>query len=183
MIRQSLKSSLGREVSWSALTLSWSQGLALKGLTLGPAPPPLLKARVAEALVIPKVSYRNGRARVDLVLRVTGVAAELAPGPPKPPAPYQEPLTAFAEALQKFQALDWPLPLDLALQVAIDPVQASYRDPQSRRQLELQHAALFVEVPSLADRPITAKLRGDLVVDGHRIEALSASVELKNLVS
>ena len=186
LVRQSLSQSLKRPVSWADLTMSWSNGLSVRGLMLGKGPAPLLRAQVGDLLLRPKASYRGGRARVDLFLRLHSVAAELAPGPPKPPEPpkpYREPLGAIADALQQFEGLDWKLPIDLAMQVAVDPVHLAYRDPQSGRQLTLSNCSFRFDLPSLADQPIALDLRGDLDIAGHRLEALSLRGDLKHLVS
>ena len=183
LLRQSLSKSLKRQVSWADLTMSWSRGVALKGLSLGSGPAPLIKAAVGDLLLVPKISRQHGRTRVDLSLRVGSVAAELAPGPPKPPKPYREPLSALADALQQFEALDWPLPIDLGVKLAVDPVNLVYRQPQSGQNLTLSNCSLRFDAPSLADAPVALEVRGDLDVGGHRIEALSLQADLKHLVS
>jgi hypothetical protein len=183
LLRKSLSSSLKRQVAWTELNLSWSRGLALKGLSLGPGPAPLLKASVGDALLLPKISYRNGRPRIDLSLRVGSLTAELAPGPPQPPKPYREPLSAIAQGLQQFEGLDWPLPIDLGVQVALDPVQLSYLDPQTGRKVTLKNGSLHLDLPSLAVAPVAFEMRGDLDLAGQRLEALSLRAELKHLVS
>lgn len=183
LLRLSLKESLGRPVSWSKLSVSWSSGLTLRALSLGPGKPPLLWAKVGDAVVVPEGSYRDGRFSLDLKVRVTEVAAELAPGPPKPPPPAKEPLTLLAESLQKVQGMDWPLPLDVAFKVAVDRVNLTYGDPKTKRRIELKNASLQLDEPSLARSPVVAKLRGDLVVDGHRIEGIALDAGLKRLVT
>ena len=185
LLRQSLSTSLQRQVAWADLTVSWSDGLAIKGLLLETGSAPLLRAKVGSLLVVPKVSYRQGRPRVDLTLRVASVQGELAPAPPKPPPapkPYREPLSALADALQQFEGLDWKLPLDLAVQVSVEPVDLSYHDPQSGRKLALSNGSLRLDLPSLADRPIALDLHGDLNLDGHRLEGISLKGDLKHLV-
>jgi translocation and assembly module TamB len=186
LARQSLTWSLKRQVAWADLTLSWSQGLEIRGLTLGMGAAPLLQAQVGDLLLVPKVSYRDGRPRIDLSLRVHSVAAELAPGPPqplKPQKPYREPLGALADALQQFEGLDWKLPIDLGVQLAVDPVRLAYRDPKSGQEVTLSNGSLNLDLPSLADQPIALDLRGDLDLAGHRLEALSLKGDLKHLVS
>ncbi|HEY6009219.1 MAG TPA: hypothetical protein VIU40_12915, partial [Geobacteraceae bacterium] len=183
-IRQSLTKSLKRPVAWSGLTMSWSRGLTLKGLKLGDGPPPLLRAGVDEVRVEPAVSLgEKRRLKVDLTLRVSTVSAELAPGPPKPPKPYEEPLTALAKAVQQFEGLDWPLPLDLSVRVDVLPVRLAYRDPATGRRLTVSDLALRFDMPSLADRPIVTDLRGELAVDGHRPEPVRLKANVKGLVS
>jgi translocation and assembly module TamB len=183
LLRQSLTKSLKRPVTWGNLAISWSDGLEVQGLSLGTGPAPLLKAVVGDLLLVPKVGYRNGRVQIDLLMRVRSLAAQLAPGPPAPPKPYQEPLSALAKSLQQFEALDWPLPIDLSLQLAVDPVNLSYRDPKTGQRLTLGNGSLHLEAPSLADRPIALEMGGDLDLAGHRIEALSLKADLKQLVS
>ena len=182
LIRQSLEKSLKRQVTWSDLTLSWSDGLAVRGLSLGAGPAPFLRGGVGEAVIVPKIGFRHGRPRVDLLLRLRSVTAELAPGPPAPPKPYREPLTAIAEALQRFEKLDWPLPLDLGAKLEVEPVNLSYSDPQTGRKLSLKNGTLHCDAPSLADLPVAVQLHGDLDLAGHRLEALSLTADLKHLV-
>jgi len=183
LVRHSLIKSLKRPVSWADLTVSWSNGLAVRGLSLGKGAAPLLQAQIGDLLLVPKMSYQHERPRVDLSLRVHSVAAELAPGPPQPPKPYREPLGALADALQQFEGMDWKLPIDLGVQVTVDPVHLAYRDPQSGQKLTLSNCSLRLDLPSLADQPIALELRGDLDLAGHRLEALAFKADLKHLVS
>lgn len=178
-----LTKSLKRQVTWSDLTISWSDGLALKGLSLGAGPAPLLKGRVGDVVITPRIAYNHGRVRVDLDVRVHTVTADLAPGPPPPKKPYKEPLTAIAEGLQKFEKMSWPLPLDLGVKVAIDPVNLAYTDPRSGRIMTLDNFRLRFDMPSLADQPIRTELGGGLVVDGHQIESLELTADLQRLVT
>lgn len=182
-VRQSLEKSLNRQVTWSSLAVSWSDGLAIKGLVLGDGPAPLLKGAVDEAVIVPKIGFGHGRVRVDLAVRVRTVTAGLAPGPPKPPKPYREPLTAIAEAIERFTGLDWPLPIDVGVKVAVEPVDLAFRDPQTGRRLTLGNGSLRFHMPSLADQPLAADLRGNLAVDGHRLEDLALKADLKRLVT
>jgi len=183
LVRQSLTKSLKRPVTWADLTVSWSNGLALRGLSLGKGEAPLLQAQVGDLLLVPKISYQYGHPRVDLSLRVSSVVAELAPGPPQPPKPYREPLGALADTLQQFEGMDWKLPIDLGVQVTLDPVHLAYRDPQSGQKLTLSNCSLRLDLPSLADQPIALELRGDLDLAGHRLEALAFKADLRHLVS
>ncbi len=184
-LRRSLATSLKRPVSWTALTVSWRDGLALRGLILGDGPAPLIRSSVGDLKFVPRVAYLHGRPRVDLLLRVDGVSADLAPGPPKPPPaqPARDPLTAIAKAIQQLEAMDKSLPLDLGLQVAIGPLHLKFRDPKTGRTLVLDRGDIRLAMPSLADRPITAGVRGDLTVDGRTLEGLSLSAEIKDLVA
>jgi hypothetical protein len=183
LVRQSLTTSLKRPVTWADLTMSWSNGLAITGLSLGKGAAPLLQAQVGALLLVPKISYQHGRPRVDLSLRVRSVSAELAPGPPPPPKPYREPLGALADALQQFEAMDWKLSIDLGVQVTVDPVLLGYRDPQSGQKLTLSNCSFRLDLPSLADQPINLELRGDLDLAGHRLQALAFKADLRHLVS
>lgn len=182
-LQRLLSARLNRPVSWTRLDISWSDGLAIKGFSLGSGPAPLLKGYAGEAAVVPRIGYISGRVRADLELRIGTVTLELAPGPPKPPKPYKEPLTAVAEALQRFEKISWPLPLDLGVKVAIEPVNLVYSDPRSGRKIALDNFMLRLNMPSLADYPIKAELRGGLAVDGHRQEALEITADLQRLVT
>ncbi|MEI6206615.1 MAG: hypothetical protein WCP20_07530 [Desulfuromonadales bacterium] len=182
-LRRTVSNLLKRQVSWSSLSMSWSEGLSIRELALGSGPAPLLKGKVDQTAIVPKIGYTNGRMRIDLELRIRTVTAELAPGAPKPPEPYREPLTAIAEALQRFEKMDWPLPLDLGAQVTIEPVNLVYVDPETGRKLTLDNFVLRFSMPSLADQPVTAELRGDMAVDGHRLEALTLTADLRRLVT
>src|SRR6185369_12101593 len=53
----------------------------------------------------------------------------------------------------------------------------------SGRTLALGNCAFHINVPSLAEQPVALQLGGDLIVDGHRLEALSLTADLKRLVS
>ncbi len=86
-LRQTLTASLKRTVTWAHMDLSWSRGVLLRSLALGTGPAPLLTASVGDLAIVPSFAYRDGRVRVDLDLRVSSVAADLAPGPPNPPKP------------------------------------------------------------------------------------------------
>ena len=107
-LKQSLVKSLHRPVGWSRLTLTWTRGLTLAGLSLGDGPPPLLRAGVDEVVIVPAFSLgQDRRLKVDLSLSVRAVDANLAPGPPKPPKPYKEPLTALAQEIHTTVRRHW----------------------------------------------------------------------------
>jgi translocation and assembly module TamB len=182
-VRTSLSKTLKRQVTWSTLNISWSNGVELKGLVLGSGPAPLLNLSMGEMTLVPKVSHRDGRMRMDLSIRCRNISAESAPGPPKPPTPFKEPLTAIAEAVQTFEGMDWPLPVDLGITMAVDPVNLAYHDPKSGRRLALGNLAFHFEAPSLADKPIIVDLRSNLAVDGHPLKTISLSADLKRLVT
>lgn len=196
LVQRHLRASLGevlkREIDWSTLHASWSRGLEIEGLALGAGPAPLLKLAAGEVRLAPKVGFRNGRLHFDLTFRCRDLTAETAPAPslpatphpsPTPPPPAQEPLTALAEALQNFERTDWPLPVDLAVSVAVGPARLACRDAQSGRSLALDNLAFRFDALSLADKPVTVDLRSDLAVDGHPLESIALAVELKQLVT
>lgn len=182
-IQKSLATSLKRQVQWTTLNVSWANGVALKGLALGTGPAPLLKLSMDEMILVPQVGFRDGRMRVDLSLHCRNISVEAAPGPPKRPQPYKEPLTAIAEAVQSFEKMDWPLPVDVGVKVVVEPVHLAFRDPKSGRSLSLENLAFRFDMPSLADKPIAAELRSDLTVDGHPLEALMLHADLQRLVT
>ena len=182
-VQQALSRSLKRPVFWRTLSTSWQNGLLLQGLCLGTGPAPLLKANLGDVAIVPTFAYRDGRLRVDLDLRISSVAADLAPGPPKPPKPYKEPFTSLAEAVQRFQGMDWPLPLDLGVRIRIEPVTVVYFDPKSGRRLTLSNFTTRLDMPSLADQPVRAEVRGDLALDGHRLEGIALTADLQGLVT
>jgi translocation and assembly module TamB len=186
-LRQTLARSLHRPIAWTRLTMTWSEGLTLSGLSLGDGPPPLLRGRVEEVVLVPAVGRgAKGRWRLDLALRVRTVSLDLAPGPPKPPKPpkpYKEPLTALAEAVQKLERLDFPLPVDVGVRVEVLPVRVAYRDPRSNRSLTVNDLSWRLDMPSLADRPIETELHGELAVDGHRLEPLRLKGRVERLVT
>lgn len=181
--RTLLSKTLRRQVTWSTLNLSWSSGLELRNLVLGSGPAPLLRLAMEEMSLVPRLGFRDGRLRMDISLRCRNISAESAPGPPKPPPPFKEPLTAIAEAVQSLDGMEWPLPLDLGVRWALDQVTVVHRDPKSGRAVVLRNLAVRCEMPSLADKPIVARLHGSLAVDGHRLEGLSLSVDLRRLVT
>ena len=69
------------------------------------------------------------------------------------------------------EGLDWPLPVDLSVRVEVLPVRLVYRDPATGRQLTLRDLALRLTMPSLADQPIDADLRGPVVL--HEVRGTS----------
>jgi hypothetical protein len=183
-LRQTLAKSLLRTVDWSSLSMTWSKGLTIAGFSLGKGPAPLLSATVAEVAVVPTVSLgEERRLRLDLTLRVRGVDASLAPGPPKPPKPYEEPFTLLARMVQQFERLDWPLPIDLGARVELLPSHLAYRDPATGKRLEVNGLGVRFDMPSLADRPIATEVSGELAVDGHRPEPLRLKGRIERLVT
>jgi len=183
-LRQSLTNSLKRPLHWSRLSLSWTEGLTVGGLSFGDGPPPLLRGGIDEVVILPVISRgEQGRFKVDLTLRLRAVTAELAPGPPKPAKPYAEPLTSLAAALQNFDRLDWPLPVDVAARVDISPLRLIYRDPATGRQLALTDFSLRGRMPSLSGLPLTLELGGGLAVDRQAEQRLRLKAEISSLVT
>lgn len=182
LIQRQLSSRLNRPVSWKQLDISWAHGCAIRELTLGTGPAPLRTGTVGEAVMISRCGYAHGRFRLDLNLRITNVAVQMEPGPPQPPKPFKEPLNAIAEALQRVETIDWPLPIDLGITMAVDPVNLRFTDPKSGRTLVLNNSVFHFDMPSLADQPVTTELSGDLAVDG-RQESLSVKADVKGLVT
>ena len=115
--------------------------------------------------------------RMDLSMRCRNISVDSVPGPPKPPKPFKEPLTAVAEAVQAVEEMDWRLPVDLGVRVAVDPVNIAYHDPKSGHKLALSDLVFRFDAPSLAYKPITGGLRGDLAVDGHPLKTVSFSAD------
>lgn len=184
-IQTVLASSMKRQVTWSDMTLTWSDGLALSGLKLGAGPAPLIKSGVDQLVIAPGISRgADGRFGIDLAVKITNVQAELAPGPPKaPPPPGKDPLTLMAEAIQKIQGLDFPLPVDLRVQVEVAPLRVTYRTPAPGKQLHLDDFSFHLAMPSLATQPVVAELNGRVVVDGRDMGKVNFSAKVSDLVT
>ena len=185
-IQKTLSSSMKRQVSWSNLNMSWSDGLALSGLKLGDGPAPLLKADIEQLVITPGISRgADGHFGVDLAVKIKNVQAELAPDPAKalPPPPAKDPLTLLAETIQKIQGLDFPLPLDLRVQVEIAPVQVAYHVAASGRQVRLQDFSFRLAMPSLAAKPVIAEANGRVLVDGREMGKVNFSATVSDLVT
>ena len=183
-IQQSLSSSMKRQVSWSNLVMTWSDGLTLSGLRLGDGSAPLLKADIDQIVIAPSLGRgADGRFGIDLALRIRNVRAELAPGPPKPPPPKpaKDPLTLLAESIQRVQELDFPLPVDLRVTIEVAPVQVVYRAPG--KQMELKEFSFRFLMPSLATKPFTSELHGRVSVDGREMGNVSFNAKVSNLVT
>jgi len=186
LLRLRLSRSLKQPITWSRLELSWSHGMALSGLIVGDGPPPLLNASVGEVNLVPGFGRdASGRFGVNLTLRVKKVAAELAPGPKKPPGkkPVKDPLTRIAEAAQKLQAMDWPLPVDVRVRVDADPMTLHYADPASGRRIVMKNLAFRLVMPSLARLPIETSLTGSVAVGDAKPEQLRLSAKISELVT
>ena len=184
-IQKTLSSSLKRQVAWSSLVMTWSDGLTLSGLKLGDGPAPLLKTAIDQILIAPSFGRgTDGRFGIDLAVRVRNVSAELAPGPPKPPPPpTKDPLTLLAESIQKVQGLDFPLPVDLRVNVEVAPLQVVYRAAVPGKQLRLHDFYFRFAMPSLASQPIIATVAGLVSVDGREMGAVSLNAKVSDLVT
>jgi translocation and assembly module TamB len=184
-IQKNLSSSLKRQVAWSKLAISWTDGLALSGLKLGDGPAPLLKADIEQLVITPGISRgTDGRFGVDLAVKIKNVQAELAPGPPKAvPPPTKDPLTLLAEMIQKVQGLDFPLPVDLRIKIEIAPLQVRYRVPVPGKQLQLDDFSLRLAMPSLATKPVVAEVNGRVVVDGRDMGKVNFNAKVSDLVT
>jgi len=186
LLRLRLSKSLKQPVSWSKLELSWANGMALSGLIVGDGPPPLLSASVGELYLVPGFGRdTSGRFGVSVKLRIKKVAAELAPGPEKPSEkkPVKDPLTQIAEAVQKFQAMDWPLPVDVRMSVEADPMTVEYADPASGRRIAMKDLAFRLDMPSLAWLPIETSLSGRVAVGDAKPEKVRFSARISELVT
>ena len=185
LLRLGISKSLKQPVSWSNLTLSWSDGVAVSGLMVGDGPAPLLSASVGELHLVPGVGRdATGRLGINLDLRVEKLEAKLAPGPKKPEEkPVKDPLTRVADAVQKFQAMDWPLPVDLRVSVHAAPMTVAYLDPSSGRQTVLRDLAFRLSVPSLATLPIETSLSGSVAVAGAKPKPVRFSARISDLVT
>lgn len=185
-LQQSLSASLKRQVTWSNLSMAWSDGLTLSGLTLGDGPPPLLSTDIGRIVIIPSVGRAaDGRIGIDLGVRIENVRAELAPGPPKPPppAPAKDPLTLLAETIQRIQSLDYPVPVDLRIKIEAAPLQLGYRTPAPLRELRLQDGSFSLSMPSLAGQPVTVAAGGRVSLDGRAMGELRAHAKVSDLVT
>lgn len=185
-VQKLLSSSMKRQVAWSNLVMTWSDGLTLSGLKLGDGSAPLLNAAVDHISVVPGFGRgSDGRFEVDLAISIRNVRADLAPGPPKPPPPPtgKDPLTALAEAIQRFQGLDIPLPVELRVMVEAAPLQLSYRAPASGKLLQIQDFLFRFAMPSLATKPVTVEFDGRVSVDGRKTGNVSFKAEVSDLVT
>ncbi|MBU5637441.1 hypothetical protein KOM00_11940 [Geomonas sp. Red69] len=187
LLRLGISKALKKPVSWSDLDVSWSDGIALTGLVLGDGPPPLLHASLQQLKLEPGLSRDKGTGRwcLSVDLKVRTLEAELAPGPPKPPEakPLKDPLTRIAEGVQKFQSMEWPLPLDLRLSADAAPMKIHYADPDSKRDLLLSDFTFGLAVPSLSRLPIRTSFSGKVAVDEGKPQPVRLSAELADLVT
>ena len=185
-IQKTLATSMKRQVAWSNLVMTWSDGLTLSGLKLGDGPAPLLKTEIDQIVIAPGFGRgADGRFGIDLTVRISYVRAEFAPGPPKPPHPpsTKDPLTLLAESIQKIQTLDFPLPVDLRVSVEVAPLNIVYRAPAPVKQLRLQDFVFRLVMPSLATMPVTAEVDGRVSVDGREMGKVSLDAMVSDLVT
>lgn len=185
-VQKSLSTSLKRQVGWSKLVMTWADGVTLSGLKLGDGPAPLLKTDIDQLIVAPGFGRdSDGRFGVDLVVRIDNIRAELAPGPAKPPPPPsgKDPLTQLAETIQKVQGLDFGLPVDVRVRIDIAPLNLTYKAPAPAKQLRLQDFSLRLAMPSLVSKPVTAEIKGGVLVDGRDMGKVSLTAKVSDLVT
>lgn len=186
LLRLGISKSLKKPVSWSDLKVSWFDGVALSGLTLGDGPPPLLHATLRELSIEPALSRdkSSGRWSVALDVKVKSLDADLAPAPPKPPEkkPLKDPLTRIAEGVRTFQSMEWPLPVDVRLSVAATPMTLHYADPASKRELLLSDFAFTLAAPSLSKLPVETSIAGKVAVDNGKPQPVRLSAKVSHLV-
>lgn len=190
-IKSTLSTTLNGPVDWSSLKISWSQGLQLRNLTVGPAPGALQQARIAEVDCRPGFGFgaqSNESFGLDLFLHLQDLHLELAPPvvaktaiPPATTSP--DPLTALAQGLDRFATLSWPLPIDLRVDVEIDPFTIIYHDRASGRTLRFEQGDLQVRIPSLEQAPLAINLTGKVQVDDHQLGALHLATQISGLVA
>ncbi len=184
-LKQILSRSLGRQVTWSALSVGWRNGVDVSGLKLGAGSAPLLSSEVGHLELIPSLGRdAGGRFGVGLALRARDIRAEMAPGPPPPPLPLvRDPLTRLAETLRSIQAFDLHLPVDIRMTVDLEPVTLRYRTAEPDREVRFNHFSFHLAMPSLVASPVTASLTGMVVVNGRPGELVECRAKVSNLVS
>lgn len=185
-VQKTLSTSMKRQVGWSKLVMTWSDGLTLSGLKLGDGPAPLLKTDIDQLVIAPGFGRgSDGRFGIDLVVRIQNIRAELAPGPAKPPPPPsgKDPLTQFAETIQKVQGLDFGLPVDVRVRIDVAPLNLTYKAPAPAKQLSLRDFSFRFAMPSLAAKPITAEIKGGVTVDGRDMGKVSLTANVSDLVT
>lgn len=184
-IKKALSFSMKRQVVWSKLAMTWSDGLTLSGLRFSDGPAPLLNADIDQLRIAPSVSRgADGRFGIDLAVRIRNVRAELAPGPSKPPPPpAKDPLTLLAESIQRIQGLDFPLPVDVRVMVEVAPLYVAYRTPVPGKQLKLKDFSFRFAMPSLAAAPVTAEIGGRVSFDNREIGKIHFNARVSDLVT
>ena len=185
-IQKTLSTSMKRQVSWSSFVMTWSDGLTLSDLRFGDGPAPLLKADIGQIVIAPSLGRGDdGRFGVDLTLTIRNVSAALAPGPPKAPPPPsgKDPLTLLAEAIQKLQGLDFPLPVDLRASVEVAPLNVVYSVPAPGKSVRLHDFSFRLAMPSLATKPVTAAINGRVSAGGREVGRVSLDAKVSDLVT
>lgn len=192
-LKSILSSALHGPVNWSSLQLSWTQGLQLRNLSIGPADGTLRQASLASLDCRPGFGFGarpGGSFGFDLDLHLRGVTLELVPVAPalaaELPADAEEkldPLTALARGLHRFVTLNWPLPFDLRVDMGIAPINLNYRDDEQGRRLNFNDGEVQVKIPSLEGAPVKVSLNGTLEADGQTLGPLRLATEIAGLVS
>lgn len=194
-LKSSLSATLQGPVNWSTLQLSWSQGLKIRNFTAGPAVGGLRQARIATLDFLPGFGFGANRDEsfgLDLFLHLHDLSLELTPpastttttalaGPPTEEK--LDPLTTLAQALDRFATLSFPLPVDLRIDVAIDPITLHYYDPDNGRSVLLQQGSLQLLIPSLERAPLNFNLDGKISVDDHSLGKLHLATQISGLVA
>ena len=185
-MKQTLAVAMKRQVSWSGFVMTWADGLTLSGLRLGDGPAPLLKADIGQIVIAPSLGRGDdGRFGVDLTLKIRNVSAVLAPGPPKAPPPpsTKDPLTMLAEAIQKLQGLDFPLPVDLRASVEVAQLNVVYSVLAPGKSVRLHDFSFRLAMPSLATKPVTAAIKGRVSAGGRDVGSVSLDAKVCDLVT
>lgn len=184
-VQKSLSTSMKRNIVWSGLNISWSNGLTLSGLKLGDAPPPLLKADIDLVTIVPALRRDdNGRFGIDLDLKIKNVRAEFAPGSAKPQVPpSKDPLTLIADSIQRLQGFDYPLPVNLRVVADVSPLQIVYRTPDPDNTMQLKDFSFRFSMPSLASKPVTVDLNGRVAIGQREIGKVDLKATINDLVT
>jgi hypothetical protein len=185
-VQKTLSTSMKRQVGWSKLVMTWSDGLTLSGLKLGDGPAPLLKTDIDQLVIAPGFGRgSDGRFGIDLAVTIQNIRAELAPGPVKPPPPPsgKDPLTQLAETIQKLQGLDFGLPVDVRVRIDVAPLNLTYKAPAPAKQLSLHDFSFRLAMPSLVSKPVSAEIKGGVTVDGRDMGHVSLTAGISDLVT
>lgn len=189
-IRSTLGALLHAKVDWNRLQISWSEGLRLDELRVGPGSGTLRAARITKIICNPGFGFGAHEGEsfgLDLLLELREVDLELAPPPvaaePVAAAPVTDPLSALATALEQFAAASWPLPVDLRLDLAVEPLRLRYHDPGSGRSLLFERTALRLKMPSLERAPIEFGVSGTSSADGHPLGDFRLASQISGLVA
>jgi hypothetical protein len=194
-LKATLSTALHGPVNWDSLQLSWSQGLQLHNLAVGPTTGTLHQVRLAKIDCRPGFGFGTNPGKsfgLDLFLRLQDLQLDLAPplataAATEPSSPTKEekpdPLTALAQGLDRFATQSWLLPVDLRVDIVIEPFILSYHDPESDRRLHMEEGKFEVKMPSLEQAPLTVSLSGNLAADGHPLGPLRLATEISGLVA